>query len=394
MGLGALEVVCPTRLGTVPNPRITAAHGQSCAWGLAASPYVDIIPGAFGSEAIQRRPTNVGMSPMTWSCSGGMPTARNSARRSLRFWASFLIVVSAAAFAGNLTIESAAASYWGIAGVNPNPVVTWHSAAEYCSWNAYYNSTVGSYNAVCYLDGLAWYYAWSPTGSASHVLPAGSLSVGVHHVTVKFAVGQTFWPRGYIWGTADTGFNVINPNPNVGCSPTFVTVQDVLGTAYPSQNLSGSQYQVNATAGGVPDKRALSPPCTITNIHNNVVSTFVQISRVYLYQYTFNSDDCSRVYAPVNGGGPYPNGQRYCDNVGDIRAIGTTSGYIHVEFDRDWLARGYCGSAVSYCNNVTIAQNVSSGTISLDVQGFVYWDPGGVPHWELHALAAWKLTSN
>ena len=69
--------------------------------------------------------------------------------------------------------------------------------------------------------------------------------------------------------------------------------------------------------------------------------------------------------------------------------MGTTSGYIHIEFDQDWLAKGYCGSTVSYCNNVTIAQQVSSGTISLDLQGFVYWDD---THWELHPLAAWKLT--
>src|SRR5256886_1920178 len=70
--------------------------------------------------------------------------------------------------------------------------------------------------------------------------------------------------------------------------------------------------------------------------------------------------------------------------------MGTTDGYIHIEFDQDWLAKGYCGSSVSYCNNVTIAQKVSSGTISLNLQGFVYWDD---THWELHPLAAWKLSA-
>src|SRR5207249_10003568 len=51
-------------------------------------------------------------------------------------------------------------------------------------------------------------------------------------------------------------------NPNVSCSPSSVTVADILGSAYPAQALAGSQYQVNSTDGGIPDKRALSPPCT------------------------------------------------------------------------------------------------------------------------------------
>src|SRR3989440_149570 len=179
-------------------------------------------------------------------------------------------------------------------------------------------------------------------------------------------------------------------NPNVSCVPALVTVQTILGTAYPAQSLSGSQYQVNSTAGGIPDKRALSPPCTIQNVHNTIVSTFVEVDSVYLYDYLFASGDCSKGFKKVNGGGPYPNNQTFCDNTGDIRAMGTTNGYIHIEFDQDWLAKGYCGSSVSYCNNVTIAQKVSSGTISLNLQGFVYWDD---THWELHPLAAWKLSA-
>src|SRR2546421_200467 len=179
-------------------------------------------------------------------------------------------------------------------------------------------------------------------------------------------------------------------NPNVSCVPALVTVQPILGTAYPAQSLSGSQYQVTSTAGGIPDKRALSPPCTIQNVHNTIVSTFVEVDSVYLYDYLFASGDCSKGFKKVNGGGPYPKNQTFCDNTGDIRAMGTTNGYIHIEFDQDWLAKGYCGSTISYCNNVTIAQKVSSGTISLNLQGFVYWDD---THWELHPLAAWKLSA-
>jgi PKD repeat protein len=178
-------------------------------------------------------------------------------------------------------------------------------------------------------------------------------------------------------------------NPNVTCSADLVTVPDILGRSYPSQSLVGSRYQVNATAGGVPSKRALHPPCTLTNVTGKTVSTFVQVNRVYLYDYIFASGDCSKGFKAVNGGGPYPNGQTFCDNTGDIRAVGTTNGFIHVEFDQDWLAKGYCGATVPSCNNVTIAKNVSSGSISLDMQGFVFWDDN---HWELHPLSAWRRT--
>src|SRR2546427_10038268 len=69
-------------------------------------------------------------------------------------------------------------------------------------------------------------------------------------------------------------------NPNVSCVPALVTVQTILGSAYPAQSLSGSQYQVNSTAGGIPAKRALSPPCTSTTVYSNAVSTFVEVGGV------------------------------------------------------------------------------------------------------------------
>src|SRR5438093_12891252 len=89
-------------------------------------------------------------------------------------------------------------------------------------------------------------------------------------------------------------------NPNISCVPALVTVQTILGSAYPAQSLAGSQYQVNSTDGGIPDKRALAPPCTITNIHNQVVSTFVHVNGVYLYTYTLKHGDCSKGIKAVN----------------------------------------------------------------------------------------------
>jgi len=86
-------------------------------------------------------------------------------------------------------------------------------------------------------------------------------------------------------------------NPNVSCSADLVTIRDVLGPAYPSQTVNGSRYQTNSTAGGIPQERALSPPCTITNKTGTVVSSFVQINGVSLYGYGVKTTDCSAWYS-------------------------------------------------------------------------------------------------
>src|SRR6266571_4241881 len=182
-------------------------------------------------------------------------------------------------------------------------------------------------------------------------------------------------------------------NPVVSCAATLDGVRDVLGSSYPSQSLTGSRYQTSSTSGGVPNKRALSPPCTITSTSGQTVPSLVQISGVWLESLT--SEDCSNAYNAVNGGGSYPdrNGDgvpdTYCDTNGNMFQVGTTSGYIHIEIDHDWKATGYCGAG-TFCDDSALANNISSGSISLDVQGFVYWD---VTHWELHPLTAWKLSS-
>src|SRR2546428_10530445 len=179
-------------------------------------------------------------------------------------------------------------------------------------------------------------------------------------------------------------------NPNVACAAALVGVRDVLGSAYPNQALIGSRYQTSSKAGGVPNKRQLLAPCTITNVTGQNVPSFVEIHGVYLNPYTFDSNDCSHGFAPINGGTVYPDGKLYCDNVGDILAVGTVSGKMHIEFDQDWLARGWCGSQTAWCNNVSAAEYVSLGSIALDVQGFVYWDD---THWEVHPITAMRLSA-
>src|SRR5437867_4444093 len=180
-------------------------------------------------------------------------------------------------------------------------------------------------------------------------------------------------------------------NPHVSCSADLVTIRDVLGPAYPTQTVNGSRYQTNSTAGGIPQERALSPPCTITNETGTVLSSFVQINGVSLYGYGIKTTDCSGWYSKQNGGGRYPNNQTFCTNAGQIITIGTTRGYLRIEIDRDWLGKGYCGVGVPYCNNATLGQYQSNGSIPLDFQGFVFWE--GPYHWELHPLTGWRLSA-
>src|SRR5436309_2233846 len=191
--------------------------------------------------------------------------------------------------------------------------------------------------------------------------------------------------------------NLPSWNPNVECAAKRVTIQDLLGPAYPGQSVTGAPYETNGTrgdtgghTGGIPFKRALSAPCTITNISGQVQGAFVEIDGVYLDSWHIEPFDCSNQYRKYNGGGFHPGNRTICDGQGDIYALGSTEGFVRVGIDQDWMARGYCGPGIPPCDNVTIGDWVSTGTISLDVQGFVYWDG---ENWGIHPATGVRLST-
>ncbi len=171
---------------------------------------------------------------------------------------------------------------------------------------------------------------------------------------------------------------------------------------------------VTQTFGGILNKRMLNPPCTITNESGQVVGVFVEIRGVYPVVWDYTTEDCASVFNGINGGGNF--GTPLCDSSGNMQTFGihgdcggvihTACGHrLHFEIDRDWMARGWCGPESSYCNNSTLPQYVASGSsggsTSIDVQGFIYWDPTEVTTpghnysgWELHPFTAWRLSAS
>ena len=197
---------------------------------------------------------------------------------------------------------------------------------------------------------------------------------------------------GFGWAVSPSAVaaaSVSSWNSHVFCEGNQVTIPFILGSAYPAQSLFGSPYRTGDASGGVPDPRALIPPCTLTNADGMTLGTFVEIDKVYLQWFARPDGDCSNQFKPVNGGGPYPGGQTFCDDQGDILAMGTTAGSLRIDIDQDWLAKGYCGPNIWPCDDAWLAQFVSPGTVSIDVQGFVYWDGAT---WGLHPFTAWRPT--
>ncbi|HEX9197633.1 MAG TPA: hypothetical protein VF906_07555 [Candidatus Bathyarchaeia archaeon] len=208
-------------------------------------------------------------------------------------------------------------------------------------------------------------------------------------------------------------------NPRVSCSsPWIVRITDITDNMTGSASLSNSIFNPGITSPVGTAKRWLTsgatppgwvspgPPCTITNSHGQV-SMFVEIDGVK--RGSISNEDCTGTYDPVNGGAS--NGGNYCDttfNIYDPAVVPTYSsscsnssdktcyGRIHIEIDHDWKAAKYCGASTA-CDDVAINSQTTSSSV-LDVQGFVYWDPGNLNQqwhsfsgWEIHPVTGWRF---
>jgi PKD repeat protein len=255
----------------------------------------------------------------------------------------------------------------------------------------------------------------SPTSLVSGFLIGQPLKTDMR---LKYIDGST----GAFYGNTTNG-NWDLGNQTIGETVVFdandnnvVDINDMVvsgGVRTPSSAEIGKPL-LTQTFGGIFNKRMLNPPCTITNTAGQVVGVFVEIHGVYPENWEYNTEDCATVFNGVNGGGNY-NGT-LCDSTGDMQTFGF-QGYcgsgtytacnhrIHFEIDQDWMAKGWCGPAISYCNNSTllryVASGISPGSTSIDVQGFIYWDPTEVTTqghmysgWEIHPFTAWRLSAS
>src|SRR6266480_2046777 len=112
-------------------------------------------------------------------------------------------------------------------------------------------------------------------------------------------------------------------NPNVNCTPTLVTVEQIVGNQTGPQGgatQGGSVFNPGITSPYGPDntKRWLTPSsstpqgwtspgpsCTIINANGQIVSAFVQVNGV---QRGYRAEeDWNTSFMPINGGSQYPN---------------------------------------------------------------------------------------
>ncbi len=214
-------------------------------------------------------------------------------------------------------------------------------------------------------------------------------------------------------------------NPRITCTPLVVRIADITANQTQQASFSASPFSpgITTTVLNGEAKRWLTPgptppgwvapgpPCTVTN-SKGTTSLFVEIDGIGRSSLT--NEDWSTLYDTTNGGtvhaslntsdttfnlfdpGLVHNYSNSCISATDP----TCYGRIHAEIDHDWKAAGYCGAS-TFCDNTTLAFQTSPNSTLIDVQGFVYWDPGNLDQtwhqfsgWEIHPLTAWKLSSS
>lgn len=155
-------------------------------------------------------------------------------------------------------------------------------------------------------------------------------------------------------------------NPHVDCVPTKTTIPEILGSEPgPTGGATEAGGAFKPHLENDPQRHLLNPPCDVEG-----EPAFVQIDGVV-----------------VSGDVDHPPDGDVTTNLTDAsrpdipnRNMKT----IHAEIDATWFSA-----------NVAPAAFPPAGS-KIDVQGFVFWDPGNEGHdwhsysgWELHPVSAW-----
>jgi hypothetical protein len=177
----------------------------------------------------------------------------------------------------------------------------------------------------------------------------------------KPAVTVTRSPAEALAVTATTD---VSWNKHVTCPATITTLGKVLGTQRSA--LGGATFAGGGFKPGIPDKRSTNPPCSVSG-----VPTLVELQRVQFAS-------CSK----INSDGDWTCELTDPANIGKVPA---DLNAIHVELDGNFRAIGW-------------APAIPPGGKLLDIQGFVYWDPGHTSAawhhhsgWEIHSFTAWRI---
>ena len=160
-------------------------------------------------------------------------------------------------------------------------------------------------------------------------------------------------------------------NSHVNCGAVATSLPALLGALVSGAGgalESGGAFQPHLR--GDTQRHLLNPPCALGK-----EPTFVQIDGLVV----------GRDWGPVHGDGDYTG------TLADPQAPAITNAFmkaIHAEIDATWIKAGVAPA------------HLSAAGSKVDVQGFVYWDPGHVGErfhnysgWELHPLTAWRTSS-
>ncbi len=152
-------------------------------------------------------------------------------------------------------------------------------------------------------------------------------------------------------------------NPHVTCVATVTTLHAVLGSQRSA--LGGATFAGGGFKPGIPDKRSTNPPCSVSG-----VPTLVELHRVQFSK-------CSKINSDGDWTCPLIDPSMVGKLPADLNAI-------HVELDGNFRAKGW-------------APKIPPGGTLVDIQGFVFWDPGHTTTawhhhsgWEIHSFTAWR----